>query len=69
MVATHADAQPRELPAEADPDARDYFRDFLACATGQATEADLTTDHVIRAARLALTTQHAAEQNLTHVRL
>jgi len=69
MVATDEDAQPRELPATADANARDYFRDFLACVAGREGEADLTTRCVFGAARLALTAQRTADLNLTNVRL
>ncbi|MBT3290794.1 MAG: Gfo/Idh/MocA family oxidoreductase [Victivallales bacterium] len=69
MVANHTDKEPREIPGEASPNARDYFADFRACAEGRPEEADLTTALVLRAARLALTVQHAAEQGLTQVAL
>ena len=67
MVATHKDGAPREIPGEPDNPPHDYFLDFLACVEGRDAEADLTTAQVLRAARLALTAQHAAEQGLEHV--
>lgn len=63
MLATHADPAPRDIPGEADPNPRDYFLDFLACVRSRPQEADLTTAHVLRAARLALTVQHAASRS------
>lgn len=60
MLATHADPAPRDILGEGDPSPRDYFLDFLACANGHTAEADLTTAHVLRAARLALSVQAAA---------
>jgi predicted dehydrogenase len=66
-VATHADKEPRLVPGEHDG-SQDYFRDFLDEVRGrEVPPAGLTTGKVLRAARLALTAQHAADNDLVHV--
>jgi predicted dehydrogenase len=66
FLATHADTEPRFVPAE-DDGSNGYFRDFMNEVRGRPQDAGLTTGEVVRAARLALTVQAAAEKGLTHV--
>lgn len=68
LIATHADAQPRSIPAEVSR-REDYFDDFLSEVRGQPAQAELTTALVVRAARLALTAQRAAEEGAMGVRV
>jgi len=68
LLATHADAAPRAIPATLVRRA-DYFDDFLCEVRGVPARAELTTALVLRAARLALTVQAAAENGTTHVKL
>jgi len=67
-LATHADAKPREVAAEVTRKA-DYLDDFLSEIRGEPAQAELTTALVIRAARVALTVQRAAEEGATHIAL
>ncbi len=62
MVATDADAQPRLIDAKAGL-GRPYFRDFLAQVAGAADVA-LSTGQVLRASRIALLAQQAADLQL-----
>jgi predicted dehydrogenase len=66
FVATHADSDPRSVPGEHDG-SNGYFRDFMNEVQGCADKSDLTTALVVRAARLALTVQNAADTGKTQV--
>ncbi len=66
LLATHADAAPRAIPARR-VRTEDYFDDFLAEVRGEAARAELTTALVVRAARVALTAQAAADNGRTGV--
>jgi predicted dehydrogenase len=68
LLATHADATPRTIPAERLRTA-DYFDDFLCEVRGAPAQAELTTALVVQAARLALTVQAAAESGATGVKV
>jgi len=68
MLARHGDAKPVEIPGEHDG-SNGYFQDLLYEVTGQQDKAQLTTALVLRAARLSLMVQQAAEQGSTHVSL
>lgn len=68
LLANHSDAQPRLLPAHVLRQ-EDYFDDFLYEVRGQPEKAELTTALVVRAARLALTAQRAAEEGATGVKV
>jgi predicted dehydrogenase len=68
LLATHADAAPRAVPATLLRSA-DYFDDFLCEVRGAPGQAELTTALVLQAARLALTAQAAAESGATGVKV
>lgn len=58
-VATDADAEPRRIPAQPGQPGR-YLEDFLDEIEGRSAPDGLTTEQVIRAARLALKIQSIA---------
>lgn len=68
MLATDSDDEPRYIPAETVRE-EGYFEDFLNEVKGQPADDGLTTGIVLRASRIALVAQAAADSGETHVRL
>jgi predicted dehydrogenase len=66
MVTTHADSQPRYVPVEPGP-RRQYLADFLNQIKGLSTPNALDNAKVLRAARVALLAQHAADTSTVHL--
>ena len=66
LVATDADKEMRFVPAASAP-VRAYLRDFLRQTRGDQPGAALTTEQVLRASRIALLLQHAADGDLHNV--
>ncbi|MFB3891562.1 MAG: Gfo/Idh/MocA family protein [Phycisphaerae bacterium] len=68
MVATHDDDAARQVPVK--PSAsRLYLDDFLRQIRGESQGVWLTTAQVIRATRIALTAQRAADTNRAHLKI
>ena len=66
MVATHADAQPQYVPVEPGP-RRQYLADFLNQIRGNIVPGALDNRAVLRAARVALLAQQAADTSTVHL--
>jgi len=66
FIANNDDTEPRTVPGEHDG-SDGYFRDFMNEIQGRPDKAELTTNLVVRAARLALKVQDAADTGRTNV--
>ncbi len=67
FLATDTDETPQMVACDAP--AYDYFEDFLACIEGRTPPGGLDTNTVLRAAQLALLTQHAADENIKGLKI
>ncbi len=67
FLATDKDETPQMVTCDAPSNG--YFEDFLACVTGRTPPGGLDTNTVLRAAQLALLTQHAADQNIKGLKI
>lgn len=66
LLAAHSDASPRQVDVQPKrPDA--YLADFLSLVQGRGEGVSLTTAQVLRASRIALLAQKAADQSLRGV--
>jgi predicted dehydrogenase len=66
MVTTHADSQPQYIPVEPGP-RRQYLADFLNQIKGNIAPNALDNGTVLRAARVAMLAQHAADTSTVHM--
>ncbi|MCK5803013.1 MAG: Gfo/Idh/MocA family oxidoreductase [Lentisphaeria bacterium] len=66
MLATDDDAEPQYIKAESDG-SQSYLHDFLDEIAGRTGNVQLTTALVLRAARISLLTQKAADEGLTNL--
>lgn len=66
MIADENDSQPREIPLVEKPGLV-YAQSLLAEIQGQKEGLALTTEEVLRASRVALLAQHAADNKLSNI--
>ena len=66
LLAGNSDEEPRVLPAKDKPESS-YLQDFVKEINGEKSAGALTTERVLRASRLALMTEEAAQKSQCNV--